>query len=107
MNNLSTWSLLKKGVLKSQTGTTTAFIDNCAPVLLNGEHFSQTIRTSACELLVHDVKCPCKAYRATLRVIYNRWSSHGSLKVTDTTSRVNERYLNTPKKKAKMKKLKR
>ena len=97
----------KKGVLKSCSGSTAAILDSFAPVQLNGEHFSETVRTSACELLVHESKCPsCKSYRAVLRAMYSRYNSRDSSKITETTSHTNERYLNTPEKKNKMEKMK-
>ena len=97
----------KKGLFKSRTNTATALLDNYAPVVLNGEPFTETIRTVACEMLVQGVKCSsCKSYRATLRKIYSRWSSREPSSFTETTSHVNERYLNTPEKKAKMMKMK-
>ena len=90
----------KKGVLKSCSGSTAAILDSFAPVQLNGEHFSETVRTSACELLVHESKCPsCKSYRAVLRAMYSRYNSRDSSRITETTSHTNERYLNTPEKK--------
>ena len=97
----------KKGLFKSRTNTATAILDNYAPVVLNGEPFTEKIRTVACELLVQGVKCSsCKSYRATLRKIYSRWSSCEPSSFTETTSHVNERYLNTTEKKAKMMKMK-
>ena len=97
----------KKGVLKSSTGAASAILDDYAPIVLNGEYFTETVRTSGCELILNDVKCQsCKAYRATLRVMYSRWSSRDSSTISKTTSRVIERYLNTPEKKAKMENMK-
>ena len=94
----------KKGTLNSCSGVPAAVLDSYAPVLLNGCNFTKTVRTSACELLVNNVKCSsCKMYRATLRTLYNRWSSRKSSHVAETSSHANERYFNTPEKKVKMK----
>ena len=99
------WSLSRES-FKSHTGTTAAVL--YAPVVLNGDLFSQTVCTTGCELLVHDVKCPsCKSYRATLQVMYSQWHSRDNTQLSDTTSHMNERYLNTPEMKAKMENMKR
>ena len=61
----------KKGMC---SGAPATVLDSSAPKFLNGCHFTETVGTSACELLVNNVKCSsCKMYSATL--IYNRQSS--------------------------------
>ena len=58
----------RKGKFQSAGNSTVAFIDTYYPVSLNGKEYSRTIRTSACELLVHGPKCDvCKKYRSSLR----------------------------------------
>ena len=47
----------KRGLLKSQGGSTIADVDDYATVRMNGYLFSKTIRTNKCELLIHGVKC--------------------------------------------------
>ena len=97
----------RKGVFKSQDGSATATLDNYAPVKLNGEIFAQTVRTVACEMLVAEAKCvSCATYRATLRKLYSRWSVPRADEISDPSSHANERYLNTPEKKAKLDKMK-
>ena len=49
------------------------------PVEFSGNEYSETIRTSACELLMKSVKCPaCTKYRSTLRSMYHRWNARVS-----------------------------
>ena len=97
----------KRGLLKSQGGSTIADVDNYASVKMNGYLFSKTIRTNKCELLIHGVKCnSCSTYRATLRVMYNRWLRCSSEDISDSSSHANVRYMNTPEKKQKIAKLK-
>ena len=88
--------VLSKGKIISPSGNIAAYVDD-----LN------TVRTTECELLCTSIKCAsCKAYRRNLRAMYNRWSAKqsGNLssEIIDTTSHVNDRYLNTPQKKAKI-----
>lgn len=54
-------------VIRSHDGSTTVCKDNYAPVVLNGDVYPSTVRTSQCELLVNGGKCdPCKQYRGVL-----------------------------------------
>ena len=97
----------KKGVLKTRDGGVAASLDNYAPVLLNGSLYAQTVRTTSCELLVSGVKCAsCQKYRPSLRSAYNRSLTRQSEKITDTSSHANVRYMVTPEKITKMKKVK-
>ena len=97
----------KKGVSRSHTGAASAILDEYAPVFLNGEILTQTVRSTTCAMVVHDVKCKSlKKYRATLRAMYSRWTSHGHSLTTDTTSHVNERYMTSPEIIGKMKEMK-
>ena len=57
----------------------------------------------SCELLTTGDKClSCKAYRDTIRSIYNRWVRRSSSDMSDTRSHSNERYLDTLERKKKM-----
>ena len=47
----------RKGILHNKSGRVAAFVDQYAPVHLNGETFQKTVRTSECEMLVHGDKC--------------------------------------------------
>ena len=71
--------------------------------VLNGETYSQTVRSSSCELLIHGAKCSsCVAYRDPLRVLFNRWNkwkSHSPTKQTDPSSRTPFSNLSTPERK--------
>lgn len=97
----------KKGKIFSSDGKVAASIDQYAPVTLNGEYCQVTVRTGSCELISNSQKCSsCKSYRDTLRAMYNRWRKRCMCEMSDSSSHSNERYLNTPEKKAKMTKLK-
>ena len=52
-----TMATTRKGVFISHDGSIVATLDDYAPVELNGELFTQTIRTAACEVLVDGVRC--------------------------------------------------
>ena len=97
----------KKGKIISSNGNVAASMDQYAPVALNGAHYRATVRTGSCELVSTSQKCSsCKSYRDMLRAMYNRWCKRRTCDLSDTSSHSNERYLNTPEKKAKMSKLK-
>ena len=100
--------LTKKGKITSSNGEVVAYVDD-AHVELNGETYTQTIRTFNCEILSHSVKCSsCTKYRTTLRSMYHRWSKRQTQKVptmassSETKKFTNERYMNTPEKRAKI-----
>ena len=65
----------KKGTLLSKNGKEVhAALNSTAAVYLNGVTYTETIRSTSCQLLVHGSKCTsCIAYRNTLRSIYNQW----------------------------------
>ena len=75
----------KHGVVKSCNGDISATLNDYASVTSNGEVFKQTVQTAKYELLVIGNGNSCKAYRATLRKAYNRWS----IEITDTSSHTN------------------
>ena len=85
----------KKGKIISPDGKVAAYVDD--------DTCTKTIRTGDCELICPTPKCEsCKSYRANLRSMYNRWSKHRAFDGSDTSSHTNDRYLNTPEKKAKL-----
>ena len=90
----------KKGRIFSPGGSVIALIDN-TPVEFGGNKYCNTVRTSRCEILSKSAKCSvCTKYRASLRSMYHRWC-----KVTCTgrsSVYINERYLKTPEKSAKI-----
>lgn len=90
----------KKGKLLTKDGKNTAAqLDSFSTVSLNGEEYSKTVRTSNCQLLVQDAKCPaCIHYRSSLCRIYHRWIQLRSLQRQSSTSRTNLHWLNTPEK---------
>ena len=92
----------RKGKFTSVSEEVVAFTDDHIPVTFNGSTFSRTLRTAACDILVHGGKCDaCTAYRPQLRSMYSRWS-----RKTSTPPKFgNNRYLNTPQKQAKLKNL--
>ena len=67
--------LSKKGKIMSRDGKdVVASIDSSAPVHLNGDAFTQTVRRFTCEILTNDVKCgQCIKYRDTLHKSFHRW----------------------------------
>ena len=63
----------RKGEIKAADGTQSAYLDRCLSVSLNGETYSDTVRSSSCELMTNGQKCPaCVQYRSTLRALYGR-----------------------------------
>ena len=85
----------KKGKIISPDGKVTAHIDD--------DTCTKTVCTGDCELICPTTKCEsCKPYRANLRSMYNRWSKQRAFDGSDTSSHTNDRYLNTPEKKAKL-----
>ena len=98
-----------KGKFQSITKSTVAFIDTTYPIFLNGEVYSRTIRTTACEVLVHGPKCEaCKKYRPVLRFLHSQWVRQlksDAEKHTAVSSHTNYRYLRTPQRKELMSKL--
>lgn len=101
----------KHGKLMSKDGKkVVGFIDKYAPVCLNGDTYDCTVRNSECEIIVNGGKCEkCVSYRDTLRKAYHRWQKKKQRspgRHTSTTSKTNFRYLNTPEKQERYKKLK-
>lgn len=76
-----------------------AFTDSYALVHLYGETLEITVRTSECEMLVHEEKRkPCFTYRRTLRVLQDKWSNCSSEELSSSSTPTNNRYLNMPQK---------
>ena len=97
----------KKGELLSSTGTMTGYIDRAAPVDMNGQTFSVTLRSSSCQLLTPTTKCPvCVAYRDTVRSMHHRWVKKTSSTAGSSSSHVNDKFLRTPERKEKVEALK-
>ena len=100
--------MAKKGTLTSSDGKEiVAALDSTA---LNGEVYTQTVRHRSCEILTNSTKCPqCVKYRDSLRKVFHQWqkrcnSSPGHN--TASTSHTNVRYLNTPERQERYRKLK-
>ena len=69
--------------------------------------YPRTIRTTACELLVHGTKCvACKQYRSTLRSLHSRKLKLPKSDTTAVSSHSNIRYLKTPERRKRMTSLK-
>ena len=97
----------RKGKFQSANQSTVAFTDAYFPVRLNGEVYSHTIRTTACELLVHGSKCDtCKQYRSTLCSLHSRKVSQPKSDSTAVSSHINFRYLRTSERRKRMTRLK-
>lgn len=96
----------RKGKIVSNRGNeTVAYVDAC-PVKLNGTNYLETVRSSNCQFIGNFAKCDaCRGYRTNLRTMYNRWQKKKAVDVSSASSHTNERYLNTPGKKAKLSKL--
>ena len=100
----------RKEVFRSADGAIVATVDDNAVVTVGGKVITSTIRTTNCQLLV-DVEyssphcASCSKYRSNLRAIYTRWSSDHDHQ-TDTSNHTNNRFLNSPQKKEKLKMLK-
>ena len=85
---------------QDKSGGVATFVDQYAPIHLNGETFQKTVRTSGCEMLVHGEKCKmCSTYCRTLHVLQHQWSKRSS---DELSSSSNNQYLNTPEKLAKV-----
>ncbi len=96
----------KKGKFTSRDGKEVAFLDDYLPISLNGQAHLQTIRTKECDVLVRGVKCvACKNYRRTIRLLCNRWHKRNSDSMSDSSCHTNHRFLTTPEKHHKLKKL--
>ena len=69
--------------------------------------YPRTIRTTACELLVHGTKCvACKQYRSTLHLLHSRKLKLPKSDTTSVSSHSNIRCLKTPEWRKRMTRLK-
>lgn len=102
----------KKGKLTSINGKqVVATIDSAASVQLNGDSYAQTVRYKSCQILTNNTKCAQYVqYRDTLRksTSFHRWNKINTSprRNTASTSHTNLRYLNTPEKQQRYRKLK-
>ena len=84
----------RNGHIEAADGRVKAFLDTYYPVRMNGQHYSSTMRTTSCALLVTGTKCTsCKLYRVVLRAL--RSKTMRCPHATHITSHVNYRYLTT------------
>ncbi len=92
-----------KGVFRNRSGEVRAQIDSSLPVLMKGEVYQSTIRTTDCAFVADSPLCDkCKEYGPVLRSTYSRWLG----KSTDEISKfTNNRFLTSPQKKTKLKQL--
>ena len=99
----------KKGKLISSSGDIAAYVDRNAAVELNGQSYGATVRSAKCQILTSGTKCPeCVHYRDIIRSIHHRWQKRlktSPSQLTSTHSHVNDRWLKTPERKAKVAKL--
>ena len=94
----------KKQKLLSKKGEVVAVLDKME-FESNGKLYSQTIRSTSCEILCDGqaTRCTqCKSYRSILRAIYYKWSRRPSYDPSTSTKFMNERYLSTPETRAKI-----
>ena len=93
----------KKGVFKNTQGEVVAYMDNQAPVIFKHTAFSRTVRTMKCKLLTNVDKCSqCQEYRNSLRKSHSRWVHRSVDEATQSSGKVNIRFLNTPEKKSRI-----
>ena len=98
----------RKGKFQTANKSTAiAFADDYFCVNLNGETYPRTIRTTACELLVHGIRCvTCKQYRSTLHSLRTRKLKLPKSDTTAVSSHGNIRYLKTSERRKRMTRLK-
>ena len=95
----------RKGKFSSAGGRVVAYEDTEFAVSLNGEVFDRTIRTTDCDIIVQEGKCPsCRSFRPNLRAIHSRWSKKPQSPKTPQNC-TNHRFMNTPQKIKRIKKL--
>ena len=88
----------RKGNFSSADGSTVAYEDARFSVTMNGKIFKRTIRTTNCDILVHEKKCcSCHGFRPTLRAMHSRWMKKSRSPKTPKKCG-NHRFLNTPQK---------
>ena len=81
----------RKGEVKAADGTCSAYLDKRMSVSLHGELYSNTVRSSSCELLTNGQKCQaCVKYRSTWRAMHVRWQKRSSPSERSAISSVEE-----------------
>lgn len=103
-----TMAKVRKGELCGKDKTVVAKLDNHSSVILNGMQYPCIVRSNNCSILCLGVKCSaCVEYRASLRMLYRRWSSRNLSEKSriDARSHTNFRYLSTPEKTQRLKEL--
>ena len=81
---------------------TKASIESGFPLLLNGEVYTSTVRTTTCDILIRGAKCDsCHDYRAQLCTMYSRYKKNKRSK----SRYVNNRFLTPPLKDEKLQQL--
>ena len=84
----------KGGILLSQTESVSGMLDNSGLHCLNGQRYSETVRSSKCHILVQGIKCfECVKYRSTLRALYSKWTKQQSQLDQPINSPTNDRWL--------------
>eukprot|EP00118_Oscarella_pearsei_P002634 m.11090 g.11090 ORF g.11090 m.11090 type:complete len:309 (+) comp22974_c0_seq1:739-1665(+) len=90
----------KEGVLRDKEKSVCASLDSYSPFLFQSVHYSDTVRTKACQLLVSSdyKRCPpCTSYRASLRTMASR-----SKKISSQSKFVCNAAMDTPALRAKL-----
>ncbi len=94
---------LHKGVFRNKNGEVRAQIDSTHPVMMKGEMYQSTIRTTECAIIADSPLCDkCKDFGPVLRSTYSRWQGTSCNEISKFT---NNRYLTSPQKQAKLKQL--
>lgn len=95
-------AVARKGQFLSSKKEVIASVEANTSVSFNNTSYTSTIRSTSCSILVKENQCQsCKKYRDQLRAMYSRWSKKGD----EVQKFANNRYLNTPQKKKKLKDL--
>ena len=95
----------RKGKFLSVDGRVVTYEHTEFALSLNWEVFDRTIRTTDCDIIVQEGKCPsCRSFRPTLRTMHSRWSKKPRSPNTPQNC-TNHRFLNTPQKFKRIKKL--
>ena len=89
----------KNGQLLNSSGEVAAYLECGYLISYNNETFTETVRTSACQVLTDKNRCNnCISYRDTIRSIYHRWLKQEDLSTISSSSHVNEWWLDITQK---------
>ena len=92
-------------MFRSVDATVRATLDSSYPVTFEDHIYESSIRTTECQVLTDSLVCfSCKAFRPVLHSMYSRWL-RSSNKENVESKFTNNRYLHSPQKDAKLKKL--